>query len=76
MGPPGNSILNTDAPKFWIAKKDVVWSKEGTKALQGYKDKLEHLKLEFLYKSEGALFLQSEGDVTRAAAMYLLHPVN
>ncbi|KAI1313502.1 hypothetical protein F5Y03DRAFT_389802 [Xylaria venustula] len=73
----GESTRRTDAPKFWTNVGDSYWEKgASTLGNKRYHNHLKHLDFEFIYRKEQAIELLVEGDVTRAAALYLLHPVN
>ncbi|KAI0517545.1 hypothetical protein F5B22DRAFT_109548 [Xylaria bambusicola] len=74
--PSGSSTKETNPPKFWVMGRD--WAASGVNAITASRRRLvaAGLETEFIYKKETAIKLLTEGDVTRAAALYLLHPVN
>ncbi|KAI1428717.1 hypothetical protein F5Y12DRAFT_731497 [Xylaria sp. FL1777] len=74
----GESTKNTDPPKFWISLPEGFWVNHRASTLTKYHTYLlsAGLHKDFIYRKEKAITLLSEGDVTRAAALYLLHPVN
>ncbi|KAI0517547.1 hypothetical protein F5B22DRAFT_109559 [Xylaria bambusicola] len=71
----GNSTMEMQPPAFWY-NLEKFWETRGGEKLNQHSRLLGHLEKEFIYKPEDAISLLVEGDVTRAAAMYLLHPVN
>ncbi|KAI1365881.1 hypothetical protein F5Y08DRAFT_338283 [Xylaria arbuscula] len=71
----GNSTKETDPPKFWV-DSGKNWVNEGNNIIKNHHNSLQHLERQFISNREESIHLLSEGDVTRAAALYLLHPVN
>ncbi|KAI0971112.1 hypothetical protein F4678DRAFT_479483 [Xylaria arbuscula] len=71
----GESTRETDPPKFWFDFGEFFFN-QGVVTLRQRYDLLKHLNMEFIYRKEEAIKLLVEGDITRAAALYLLHPVN
>jgi hypothetical protein len=80
----GQSTVNADAPYFSIPAQPVHaihrdWAALGRAALANIPNinvPAHPLNKEFLYFSEGATHHNSESDVVRSAAMYLIHPIN
>jgi hypothetical protein len=77
-GPPGvatesgESTTNTDPPRFAIPSP-TNWANRGTAFVQPLGQSLHN---QFICSREECIYHANEGDVVRAAALYLLHPVN
>ncbi|KAI0546720.1 hypothetical protein F4679DRAFT_404219 [Xylaria curta] len=70
----GSTTLETDPPRFFIPVSHDSWVNLGLQSLGGASRGTlegEHISLR-----EDAMYHHNEGDVARAAAMYLLHPIN
>lgn len=80
----GDSTRDTDPPYFSIAAQPQHsthrdWHALGTAAVANIPNintPAHPLNHEFVYFREAATYHDSEGDVVRSAAQYLLHPVN
>jgi hypothetical protein len=80
----GDSTRNTDPPYFSIPAQPQHavhqnWHALGTAAVANIPNiaaPAHPLNHEFVYFPEAATYHNSEGDVVRSAAQYLLHPVN
>lgn len=81
LTPSGNSTAETDAPKFAIASLPGKWQSDGVLTLQTISNAntgntTNLINTEYLSEIESAMDHESEGDVVRSSALYLLHPVN
>jgi hypothetical protein len=74
----GDSTVNTDPPYFSIAAQQN-WHTLGTTLIANIPNianPAHNLNRETVPFREDAAYHNSEGDVVRSAALYLLHPVN
>ncbi|KKY32006.1 hypothetical protein UCDDA912_g08062 [Diaporthe ampelina] len=71
----GQSTLATDAPKFAQNVQSNIWTTACQTLFTGIAPNNTMIDVERI-ATENAFYHQSEGDVVRAAALYLLHPVN
>ncbi|KAI0189875.1 hypothetical protein F4808DRAFT_465807 [Astrocystis sublimbata] len=71
----GTATTNTDAPKFAVPIKHDGYRSRGIQYLRKV-GRTSTLDEECVPLREGAMRHSSEGDVVRAAALYLLHPIN
>lgn len=70
----GDSTASTDAPRFSKSLPVGHWTRLATTFLNSLPPAA--LTNEYVYNFEEAIHHGSEDDVVRAAALYLLHPVN
>lgn len=74
--PSATSTLETTHPKFWVARDvdDYVRAAEALLPDGGAVQKFT--SKQYAPAEERSFCIQTEGDVVRASALYLLHPVN
>ncbi|KAI0468044.1 hypothetical protein F4859DRAFT_223056 [Xylaria cf. heliscus] len=69
----GSVTVQTDPPKFCVIIPRQSWESVGRDGLNRANNTLDS---EYMYLRENAMIHANEGDVARAAAMYLIHPIN
>ncbi|KAI0417885.1 hypothetical protein F5X98DRAFT_129642 [Xylaria grammica] len=72
----GSLSSKTEPPRFCLPPKTTPSGEKGARIVNDRFGSLRHLQGEFIYKPEAASRLLSEGDLTHATALYLLHPIN
>ncbi|KAI0188890.1 hypothetical protein EV127DRAFT_462073 [Xylaria flabelliformis] len=70
----GSTTMDTDPPRFYVAISHDAWVGLGFQSLETVNTRA--LENEHISLREDAMYHLNEGDVARAAAMYLLHPIN
>ncbi|KAI0517555.1 hypothetical protein F5B22DRAFT_603366 [Xylaria bambusicola] len=70
---PGTKTSQIDAPKFWISTNERGWSEPAHNTLRPMN--MNALQEQVSWP-EPSMRLACEADVVRAAALYLLHPIN